>query len=247
MIRSLIVDDEQYSRETLKELVTDYCSEVKILDVANNADTAFDLCLKYSPELVFLDINMPVSSGFDFLDRFEKINFHIIFTTAYNQFAIKAFRYSALDYLLKPINISELQEAVLRIKELKAKINLQATYDAFQYFQQNKKFDKIALPTKEGYVFILTDSITSIEADGNYSMVNFTDRKSLIVSKNLQDFEDTLDENQFLRLHRSYLVNLNHAQSFNTKEKYLVLSDGAKIPVSSRKKTALLKICQTFQ
>lgn len=247
MIRSLIVDDEQYSRETLKELVTKYCTDVKILNMANNADSAFDLCQKYNPELVFLDINMPVSSGFDFLDRFENINFHIIFTTAYNQFAIKAFRYSALDYLLKPININELQEAVLRIKALKAKINLQATYDAFQYFQHNRKFDKIALPTKEGYVFILTDSITSIEADGNYSKVCFSDRKPLIVSKTLQDFEETLDKNQFLRLHRSYLVNLNHAQSFNTKEKYLVLSDGSNIPVSSRKKTALLKICQTFQ
>lgn len=247
MIRSLIVDDEKYSRETLNNLVTDYCSDVKILDMASNADSAYDLCLKYNPELVFLDINMPVSSGFDFLDRFDQINFHIIFTTAYNQFAIKAFRYAALDYLLKPINIKELQKAVQRIKDLKAKINIQTTFDAFQYFQQNRKFDKIALPTKEGYEFIHTDSITKIEADGNYSRVFFTNRKPLIVSKTLQDFEDTLDQNQFIRLHRSYLVNLNHAKSFNTKEKYLVLNDGSNIPVSSRRKTAILKICQTFQ
>lgn len=246
MIRSIIVDDEQYSRETLKNLVTDYCTGVKVLDMANSAGTAYELCQKYNPELVFLDINMPVSSGFDFLDRFDEINFHIIFTTAYNQFAIKAFRYAALDYLLKPINIKELQQAILRIIELKAKLNVQTTYDAFQYFQQSRKFDKIAVPTKNGYEFILTDLITRIEADGNYSKVYFKNRKPLVVSKTLQDFEDTLDENHFMRLHRSYLVNLDHAQLFNTKEKYLLLSDGSNVPVSSRRKTALLKICQSI-
>ncbi len=247
MIRSLIVDDEQFSRETLRKLLTAYCEDVDVVGMAYNVESAIRACQNHRPELVFLDINMPVASGFDFLDSFENISFHVIFTTAYNQFAIKAFRYAALDYLLKPINITELQQSVERYKELKTKIDVQTTYQAYQYFQQNRKFDKIALPAKEGYIFITTDSIMRIEADSNYSLVYFNDRKPVLVSKTLQEFEEILDKNMFVRLHRSHLVNLQYIHSFNTKEKYILLSDGTLVPVSARKKSLLLKICQTFQ
>ncbi len=246
MIRCIIVDDELYSRETLKNLLTDYCTGVEIAGEAGCVESALDLCRKQCPELVFLDIDMPVYNGFDFLDSFETIDFHIVFTTAHNQFAVKAFRYAALDFLLKPINIQELQQAVQRFKDVKSRSNPSISYEALQYYKKKRKFDRIALPSKDGYIFISTESITKIEADSNYSKVYFTDRKPIVICKTLQEFEDILDEEHFLRLHRSHIVNINQIQSFNTKEKYVILNDKTRITVSSRRKALLLNICQSF-
>jgi two-component system LytT family response regulator len=187
---------------------------------------------------------MPCDTGFDFLDHplIQSNKPWIIFTTAYDQYALKAFRYSAVDYLLKPINIKELSEAVAKVSGRMKNTNYSVVAEIVEQLNAHRPVRKLCLPVNDGYDLAEISSILYFESDGSYARVFFTDRKPILVCKPVSYYEETLNPNRFFRTHRSYLVNLDHVVSYNSDEDYLVLSDKSRIGVSKRKKVPLMRL-----
>jgi two-component system LytT family response regulator len=245
MITALIVDDEPYCCETLALLLERYCPDVHIIDVCYSAETAYQSIRERVPTLLFLDIEMPRSNGFELLERLTDLNFELIFTTSYDQYAIKAIRFSALDYLLKPIDPEELQKAVEKVIQ-KPKANTTAQIELLlEQLLHPIKARKIAIPTMEGLQMIEVQSIISCSSDSNYSVLLLKNKKKLVVSRTLKEIEGLLNEHPFLRVHHSFLVNLDEVQKYiKGKGGYLVMSDDSIVDVSSSRKEALLKKLQ---
>ncbi|MES2731366.1 MAG: LytTR family DNA-binding domain-containing protein [Bacteroidota bacterium] len=236
VITSVIVDDEHPSRETLRLLIQKYCSAIKVVAVADSAETAKEAIEQYKPQVVFLDIQMPGGSGLDLLDSFDEINFDIIFTTAYHQYAVKAFRMAAIDYLLKPIDIEELQEAVQKVQS-KFKPFTKSNYEVFkQEYTQQQTLDKLMIPTQEGYVFVKIEDIIYVEAHNNYTQFHFTNKKSQIVCRSLAEYEELLESFFFHRIHHKYMINLKLIELFNSRENYVKMVDSTILYISTRKK-----------
>jgi len=243
MIKAIIVDDEQYCCETIASLLEDYCPEVELLGIYHNGADALPAIRQHSPSLVFLDVEMPKMNGFEMLEQLVSINFDIIFTTSYDQYALKAIRFSAIDYLLKPIDREELQIAVQKVVQRSQRTITQQVEILMQKLHQPaKSINKIALPTMEGLQMILVNSIISCEADSNYTILLLKGNKKVIVSTTLKEIEESLEDYSFARVHRSYLVNLNEVEKYIKGEGgYLIMSDGSNIDVSRNKKENLLK------
>jgi len=243
MIKAIIVDDEQYCCETIASLLDDNCPEVELLGIYHNGADALPAIRQHSPSLVFLDVEMPKMNGFEMLEQLVSINFDIIFTTSYDQYALKAIRFSAIDYLLKPIDREELQIAVQKVVQRSQRTITQQVEILMQKLHQPaKSINKIALPTMEGLQMILVNSIISCEADSNYTILLLKGNKKVIVSTTLKEIEESLEEYSFARVHRSYLVNLNEVEKYIKGEGgYLIMSDGSNIDVSRNKKENLLK------
>ena len=243
MIKAIIVDDEQYCCETIASLLEDNCPEVELLGIYHNGADALPAIRQHSPSLVFLDVEMPKMNGFEMLEQLVYINFDIIFTTSYDQYALKAIRFSAIDYLLKPIDREELQIAVQKVVQRSQRTITQQVEILMQKLHQPaKSINKIALPTMEGLQMILVNSIISCEADSNYTILLLKGNKKVIVSTTLKEIEESLEDYSFARVHRSYLVNLNEVEKYIKGEGgYLIMSDGSNIDVSRNKKENLLK------
>ena len=243
MIKAIIVDDEQYCCETIASLLEDNCPEVELLGIYHNGADALPAIRQHSPSLVFLDVEMPKMNGFEMLEQLVSINFDIIFTTSYDQYALKAIRFSAIDYLLKPIDWEELQIAVQKVVQRSQRTITQQVEILMQKLHQPaKSINKIALPTMEGLQLIYVDSIISCEADSNYTILLLKGNKKVIVSTTLKEIEESLEDYSFARVHRSYLVNLNEVERYIKGEGgYLIMSDGSNIDVSRNKKENLLK------
>ncbi len=241
VIKAIIVDDEKRGRETLQNLLGKYTKTVEVLDMAESAKEGIDLIKKLNPDLVFLDIEMPHGSGFDLLESFKgEINFEVIFTTAYDQYAIQAIKFAALDYLLKPIDIEELQMAITRVAQ---KMEEVGSSKNFEIFLENLRggSKKIALPTANGISFIDIENIIRCEASGNYTCFYLKDQPKILVSKTLKEFEDMLAEQDFYRVHNSHLVNLNHVVKYvKLGGDMVVMDDGSEIEISRRKKEGFL-------
>ncbi len=244
MIKTILIDDEVHCLETLGILLTDYCQEVQVLEQCPSAKKGLEAIEKLRPDLVFLDIEMPTMNGFELLEQFKEIPFSVIFTTGYDQYAIKAIRYSALDYLMKPIDPKELVAAIRKVEAQK----LPPTAEQFRMLMskiQNKEngFTKIAVPTSEGFELIAADQIISCEADDNYSYINIKNKKKITACRTLKEVEEQLELfPSFLRVHHSYIANLNEVTKYIRGEGgYLVMSDGSTINVSRSRKEALLK------
>lgn len=245
MIKAIIVDDEQRSREALNGLIERYCPEVFIISEATGCNDGIDKARKFEPDLVFLDIQMPDGSGFNFLEAFDKINFEVIFTTAHDQFAIKAIKYSALDYLLKPVDPDELKVAIHKYlqKNDKGKINdnIKVLLDNIKSPQNDAK--KIILSTSEGMHIVSTDDIVRCESDDYYTNFFFVNGTSLLISKTLKQNEAMLSDFDFIRPHKSHLVNIKYIKSFlKIDGGYILMTDGSKIPVSRRKRESIVEI-----
>ncbi len=245
MIKAIIVDDEQRSREALNGLIERYCPEVFIISEATGCNDGIDKARKFEPDLVFLDIQMPDGSGFNFLEAFDKINFEVIFTTAHDQFAIKAIKYSALDYLLKPVDPDELKVAIHKYlqKNDKGKINdnIKVLLDNIKSPQSEAK--KIILSTSEGMHIVSTDDIVRCESDDYYTNFFFVNGTSLLISKTLKQNEAMLSDFDFIRPHKSHLVNIKYIKSFlKVDGGYILMTDGSKIPVSRRKRESIVEI-----
>ncbi|MBS1765234.1 MAG: response regulator transcription factor [Bacteroidetes bacterium] len=242
MLQTLIVDDEKRGRELLKMILTTNCPEVKIIGEAANIKEAQQLIVQHEPDLVLLDIEMPGGSGFDLLTKFDEINFEIIFITAFDKYAIKAIKFSAMDYILKPVDEEELVKAIKRAEEnYNRKSNKERAGNLVSNAQKPVPHQKIGLTSGEGLEFIEIKNILRCEADGKYTSVFLTDGKKLLVSKNLKEFEDLLTENNFFRIHHSHLVNLDYIKKYQSgRGGYVVMSDGSTITVSQRKKDDFL-------
>ena len=237
-INALIIDDEQASIDLLKWLIKHYCPEIGRIESAKGAEEAISLLAGYSPDLVFLDIQMPRYNGFDFLEKIETWNFEVIFTTAFNEFAIQAIRLSALDYLLKPIDDNELKKSIQRfITKKNTTITDPELYKNFiqNISQPNKEKFKLAIPDSKVTRYIPIEEIIRLEADGNYTFIYKTGEKSFYSAKTLKEYDEILPGSKFLRVHRSHLVNIDHIVSYD-KQGSISMSDGSVVEVSRRKR-----------
>lgn len=244
MIKAIVIDDEELGRSVLKNLIQKYCPEISVVGEASNIKEAKKVISETNPSLVFLDIEMPGGSGFDLLEQLKGSDFSVIFTTAYNQYAVKAFRYSAADYLLKPINIDELLIAVKKVMNPISKKTMQSSMDHLMDSYNNQgvsKNNKLALPTQEGLVFIDINDIVRCEADGKYTHCYILGGKKLYSTRSLKDFEEQLTPRGFCRIHHAHLVNLNHIKNYVKGEGGQVLMvNGDSVIVSKRKKEEFL-------
>lgn len=252
-IKALIVDDEQHCIEALQTMLQKKCPGVTVVAGARSVKEARTLVEELQPDLVFLDVEMPHQNGFELLKLFDKINFDVIFTTAYEQYALKAIKFNALDYLLKPFSIKELQDAIDKFREKRNGNVPRETNDSpLEVFLQNMKtlqqnHKKIALPTINGLVFMPVQNIVRCESTGNYTKIFFTDKKHLMVSKPLKEFEELLTDINFFRIHNSHLINLQQMQSYIQGEGgFALMSDGTQVEVSRRRKAEFLKKAMHF-
>ncbi|TMI84865.1 MAG: response regulator transcription factor [Bacteroidetes bacterium] len=244
MIRAILIDDEVHCLDTLSMLLSDYCPDVQVVERCMSAKQALVAIQRHQPALIFLDIEMPIMNGFDLLEQFSEIPFAVIFTTSYDQYAIKAIRFSALDYLLKPIDAKELVVAVNKVKgqkQLPAAEQFQMLLNQVQHKETG--FKKIAVPTSEGFELIPAEQVVRCEADDNYTHLFLKNKNKVVASRTLKEMEEQLqDFNCFLRVHHSYLVNLNEVTKYVRGEGgYLIMSDGATVNVSRSRKEALMK------
>lgn len=242
MIKAIIIDDEKRARLNLALLIEEYCSFVEIIATCENLPEGVKSIRKNKPDLVFLDIEMPGHSGLELLDFFDEneINFKIIFTTAYQEYAIQAFKFSAVDYLLKPINPNELTQAVTRFIKTKEKV------ENYKVLKENIKQDflkKIAVPTGNSLIFIETEKIIYIKGEGAYSEIICSDNEKYLVCRNLKNFEDIMCSNSiFVRTHKSYIVNTQFVRAYNKSDGgSLELKNGLLLPLSNEKLQIILE------
>lgn len=244
MLTALIIDDEEKGRIVLKQKLAAHCPNVTVIGEADGGDSGKAMIEAFRPDVVFLDIEMPGTNGFDMLNNLNEKNFHLIFTTAYNQYAIKAIKFAAFDYLLKPIDIEELKAAISRIPNIKPNdVSGQLEVLAINAQKNIKNFNRIAIPTLDGLSFFNTNELIHLDADSNYTLLYFTDDRKILASRTLKEFEDQLGEEQFIRLHNSHLVNINFISRYIKGEGgQVVLANGKVIDVSRRKKAELMRM-----
>ena len=245
MIRGIIVEDERHSRETLRGMLDRYCKNVEIVAETDSYRGGLKEIREHHPDVVFLDIQMPDGSGFRMLEELDEIDFEIIFTTAFDQFAIKAIKYSALDYLLKPIDPEELVRA---LKKVETKLSNQKVNQNIQVLLDNIKArdadpHKIILSTSEKIHIIETDQIIRCESDNYYTNFFLADGKKILVSKTLKENEQLLSDHNFIRPHKSHLVNVKFIKGFLKYDGgYIEMTDGSRIPVSRRKREKIIEV-----
>lgn len=245
MIKAIIIDDEEDGREGLRISLSKYCPEVQLVRICSSPDEGIKAINETNPNLVFLDVQMPGMSGFDVLHAVPKAVFEVIFVSAYDQYAIKAIKFSALDYLLKPIDMDELVHAIKKVRE---RLSMQKTTFGFQSVlsniqQQSGKIQRLAVPTWEGIDFFNTEEIIFCQAEGTYTTIYLTDKTKTLISKNLKEFENMLIESGFCRVHNSHLINIVHVLKYIKGEGgYVIMTNGHKVDISRRKKEEFIKL-----
>lgn len=237
-ITAIIVDDELPGRENLKHIIETYCPELKILGMANSVVTAKALVSRCHPEVVFLDINMPVLDGFDFLKEYDVRNFMVVFVSAHEEFGIRAVKAGAVDYLMKPISIKELKQTVKQLCLLQQKRQKEGGIP---------EMEKLLIPSTHGFIVLNIEDIIRLEAEGCYTTITTKEGKTTIVSRTLKDFEITLSKYSFFRIHKSHLINLKYIKDFSNLSGNLVtLTDGSRVEVSRRKTPDFIQKVKSF-
>ena len=244
MISAVIIDDEPRNVKLMRSMINEFCPGVHLVGDANNTNDGKELIEEKKPELVFLDIEMPYGNGFDLLNALMPVDFEVIFVTAFDKYTLQALKYSALDYLLKPVNIDDLKKSVqnaeLRIRKNSVNQQLQVLLENFGKHESGLK--KIAVPSTDGFDFILIDDIIRCEAQGAYTRIHINNSKKVVVSRPLKDYETLLPENTFFRIHNSHLVNLNYIKRYSRgRGGSIELDDGTIIEVASRRRDEFLQ------
>ncbi len=245
MLNAIIIEDELRSRQTLSGLLKLYCKNINIIAEADGMQSGLKAIEEHHPDVIFLDIQMPDGSGFKLLESLKEIDFDIIFTTAYDQFAIKAIKFSAIDYLLKPIFPDDLITAVKKAEERQDARNTRKHVDVLleNINKPASEPPKIVLSTSERINVVKVKDILRCESDNYYTMFYFTDGKKLLMSKTLKENEELLSEYNFIRPHKSHLINVLYIKSFNKRDGgYILMTDGSRVPVSRRKKEKIVEI-----
>ncbi len=244
-LKALIVDDEERARNTLSTLLTDFCPSVNVLAKCEDIPSVVEMIKKHQPDVVFLDIEMPEYNGFELFDFFDEVTFEVVFVTAYNQYAIKAFEVSAIDYLLKPVEIELLQKAVEKVEKKHFLQNNREQIPILKNIYKGEEIKKIALPLIDGLSFVELSDISIFMADGAYTNVVFKDNRKILVSKRLKFFEDLLENRPlFFRAHRSSLINVNYIKKYYKGKNTILLDNGIEVALSRERKQefeALLK------
>lgn len=244
MLRAILVDDQESNSSSLTEKIKRHCPQVEIIATCDNAEKAIAAIDSLQPGIVFLDIEMPVMNGFLMLQQLVFKDFELIFTTAYDHYAIKAIRFSALDYLVKPIEIEELKIAVDKAEKRRVDLTRSNQLELLleNLLVKKNNFQKIAIPTTDGLQFIKTNEIIYLEANANYTLIVLENARKYIVCHTLKDFEDMLPSNPFVRVHNSYIINKNFAEKYIRGEGgQVILSNGSVIDISKRRKAHFLK------
>lgn len=232
ILKAIIIDDELHGRENLNKILEIYCPEVEVLGCADGVVSAIELVANHQPEVVFLDINMPVLNGFDFLDEFDQHDFLVVFVSAHMEFGIKALKAGASDYLLKPINIKELKQTIKKLQAIKSERIKREVY---------QKTDQLILPATHGFDVLVFDELIRLEAEGCYTKIFIKNGKSKLISRTMKAFEDTLPKDKFFRVHKSHLINLSCIKEFsNLGGTYVTMTDGSKVEISRRKAPDLM-------
>jgi len=246
MIKTIIIDDELHSCDALKMLLAKWCPQAEVVAACHSGEEGIRKINELKPQLVFLDIEMPHMNGFQMLEQLPTIDFEIIFTTSYDQYAITAFKFSALDYLLKPVDREELEKAVQKVaKKISPPVSQQLEILLQKINQPSITVQRIALPTMQGLEFVPVESIIRCSSSNNYTEFYLVDKKRLVVSRTLKEVEDMLSEHSFLRVHNSYIVNMNAILRYIKGEGgYLVMTDGCTVDVSRSRKELLMQRLQ---
>lgn len=237
MLKAIIIDDERKSRETLETLISDFTEGIGVIDTADNVTSGLKAIERHTPDVVFLDVEMPKKSGFDLLEHFPEHAFDVIFTTGHSEYAMRAFRTEAIDYLLKPVSIDLLKEAVNRVvKKKKAKRDIQKSS-----VEQPKRQQQLSISTSRGLIFVTIDNIIYCRGDGAYTYFFTKDGQKIMVSKNLKEYERQLSDFHFFRTHKSFLINMDEMKRYIRGDGgYVVMSNGDSVGVSKRRKENFL-------
>ncbi|MDO5655822.1 MAG: LytTR family DNA-binding domain-containing protein [Flavobacteriaceae bacterium] len=239
-LKVILVDDEPDSTALLELYLKKYCPEVEIIGIFNSSTQALAQIPILKPDLLLLDIEMPVMNGFELLSALDSIPFKVVFVTAYNQFAVQAFKFNAMDYIVKPINSQELMEAIHRVEDQIISGLPQLPLIAEQF--RKGLITKIAISASDGITFIDFSEIMYVESSSNYSYIQLDMGKKVVLSKTLKDVQDVLESHHFMRVHRQYIVNLNKIQHFDRKDGLLTMISGDKIPVSRSHREELIAL-----
>lgn len=249
MIKAVLIDDEKNALEVMEWLLKEYCPQVEILAMCSGAEAGIKAINELKPQVVFLDIEMPKMNGFDLLEQFDKLFFDVVFCTAYDQFAIRAFRYSALNYLLKPVDPADLKKTVQRIEEKTAAPTREQFELLLQQMQQPSRAtpQRIALTTGDGLIFVPTADIIYCEADSNYTHVVLAGGKKILVSKILKDIDEALSGDDFFRVHSSFLININHIKKYVRSDGgYVIMDNDATISISRSRRQEFMEMFSKF-
>lgn len=242
MIRIAIIDDEQDARQMLRTIIETMCPDVEICGEADSVESAYVLIRRTNPDGILLDISMGDGTGFDLLEKFPSPDFQVIFTTAHDEFALRAFRFHALDYLLKPINPIELSQSIDRIKP-ETDDHFQTRISNLLESTQTKKFETLTLTSQEGMIFLKLDQITHLESDASYTTFHLINKERHLVVKPMKEFENILPEEDFFKLHQSYIINLNYVKKILREDGgYALLEGDSKIPIARRRKNDFLDL-----
>ncbi len=242
-VKIVIIDDELSARVTLRKLILNYCPEAEILGQASSVHSAISFLESNKVDIVFLDVQMQDGTGFDVLDRLGRIDFNVIFTTAYDEFAVKAFRYNAIDYLLKPINPDELILAFNKANEKATPQQVTRQINNLIKTTSEQNFDRITFPTSNGMIFTYIQNILRLESCGNYSFVFFKNGDRILTPQNLKYFEEILPSPHFFRLHQSFIVNTSFVEkTIKDEGDFVVMSDTVKVPLARRRKEEFSKL-----
>ena len=250
-LKALVVDDEFNARSNLKLLLDEFCPEIEVIGTAESADDARLKIEEINPDVLFLDIAMPNEDGFSLLKSIPNQRFSVVFTTAYNEFALKAFKSNAIDYIEKPISIEDLQNATQKLIRIHGSREQRTSEEITHFIEEviePKALDRISIPTRDGYIILKNEDILHLEASDNYTMIYLNNGKRHLSSKNIKIYEQNLDPSVFYRIHKSHIINVkHHLKEFSRSEgNVAILSSGKLVPVSRRKLTEFLSFINTF-
>lgn len=236
-MRAIIIEDEANSRELLQNMIGVYCPDIQIIDSVDSVKNGYAAITKYKPDLVFLDVQINDGTGFDLLSLFSEISFHIIFTTAYQEYAVRAFQYSAVDYLLKPISPEHLIKAIEKISQLtKSEAEIQTLLNNLKQGEDKK----IIVKTHDRIYSLLLNEIIRLESDSSYTTIFLKNRHKIMVAKQLKEYEELLSTEGFMRVHQSHLINLEHLFYVHKNQNTAILNDESSVPISVKKRSGLL-------
>ena len=245
MTKAIIIDDEQHCINRLENLLTNYCSDnIQLCGSFQSVEDGLTAVKNTKPGLVFLDVEIKDETGFDFLKQIPEINFEVIFTTAYDKYAVQAFKFSAIDYLLKPVDADELQASIKKLNDKFSQKEMSQKFDALFHNLKNiqSASKRICVPVLTGFVLLQTEDIIRCESNINYTTLFLKDKQKLLVAKTLKEFEELLREYNFYRVHNSHLINLAYINSYNKgKGGFVVMKDGSEVEVSTRRKDDFIK------
>jgi len=249
MIKAIIIDDIELTHKIIKKIISDYYSDIDIVDTAFNVNDGIKIIDKNTPDIVFLDINLPDGTGFDILKKINNRNFKLIFVTAHQEHAINAIKFSAIDFLLKPLDeddvVAAIKSAITKIKKDDEQLKIETFIN--NYKNLNNKDQKIVLKTQDNIYVIKVSDIIRCESDGNYTIFYINNQQKILISKTLKEYEKLLKDYNFIRIHKSHLINIDAIERFEKRDTGIVyMSDGSKISVSHRKKDILLNALNNF-